>query len=37
MPRTALSVNSATGMIPWIAPNATFADMPSPKTSSRIG
>ena len=37
MLRTALIVNSAIGMMPWMAPNATFADMPSPKASSRIG
>ena len=37
MLRTAVSVNSAIGMMPWITPNATFADMPSPNASSRIG
>ena len=37
MLRTALMVNSATGMMPWMAPNAIFAGMPSPKASSRIG
>ena len=35
--RTALSVNSATGMMPWIAPNAIFADRPRPKNRRMIG
>ena len=29
--RTAFSVNSATGMMPWIAPKAILADMPEPE------
>ena len=35
--RTALIVNKAIGMMPWMAPNATLADMPRPNDSSRIG
>ena len=34
---TAESVNRMIGITPWITPNATLADRPRPKASSRIG
>ena len=34
---TAAMVNSITGIMPWITPKATLADMPRPKIRSMTG